>query len=343
MAGIRRLLPGLALLILVGAVGEAVGAITPLNPLVVAIALGLVVANVADVPQTFRPGIATQKLWLEVGIVLMGARIALDSVLSAGLPLLLSVLGIVAFTIGVAEVLSRRLFGLQRRLGSLLAAGASICGVSAVVATAGTVRADEEQIAYATSAILLFDALTLFAYPVAGQLLDLSGQVFGIWAGLSMFSTGPVTAAGFAYSETAGQWATLTKLTRNVLLGAVVLAYSVVYTGTDEETVESDSDATDTDGTDSDGTLRRLWQGFPKFVLGFVSVMLLASSGALTGAEIDALTRAYHYLFLAAFAGLGLDIEVEGLRRTGVGPVALLFVTLVIVSVVSLVGVQSLF
>jgi uncharacterized membrane protein YadS len=152
-----------------------------------------------------------------------------------------------------------------------------------------------------------------------------------------------VTAAGFAYSETAGQWATLTKLTRNVLLGAVVLAYSVVYTGTDEETVESDSDATDTAGTDSDGTLRRLWQGFPKFVLGFVSVMLLASSGALTGAEIDALTRAYHYLFLAAFAGLGLDIEVEGLRRTGVGPVALLFVTLVIVSAVSLVGVQFLF
>ncbi|WP_276300257.1 YeiH family protein [Halorussus lipolyticus] len=334
MAGFRRLLPGLALLIAVGAVGEAVGAVTPLNSLVVAIALGILVANVAGVPAACRPGVATQKLWLEVGIVLMGARIALDSVLAAGLPLLLSVVGIVAFTIAVAEGLSRSLFGLQRRLGSLLAAGASICGVSAVVAIAGTVRADEDQIAYATSAILLFDALTLFAYPVVGQLLGLSGQVFGIWAGLSMFSTGPVTAAGFAYSEAAGQWATLTKLTRNVLLGAVVLAYSVAYTGT----AGSDS-AFDAPGR----TLRELWQGFPKFVLGFVSVMVLASSGVLSPAEIDALTRAYHYLFLVAFAGLGLDIDARDLRRTGAGPVGLLFVTLVVVSAVSLVGVRFLF
>jgi uncharacterized membrane protein YadS len=187
--------------------------------------------------------------------------------------------------------------------------------------------------------------------------------VFGIWAGLSMFSTGPVTAAGFAFSEVAGQWATLTKLTRNVLLGAVVLAYSVVYTsgesaasadaadspaetdgsaGTDSTASESDSTSAGTDST-SAGTLRRLWQSFPKFVVGFVSVMVLASSGALTAAEIDALARASHYLFLAAFAGLGLGIDASDLRQTGVRPVAALFVTLVVVSVVSLTVVRFLF
>ncbi|MFC7081164.1 YeiH family protein [Halorussus caseinilyticus] len=333
MTGLRRLAPGFALLLAVGALGELVGAATPLNSLVVTIALGIALANVAGVPASCKPGVATHDLWLEVGIVLMGARIALDSVLAAGVPLLASVVGVVAFTLVVAEGFSRRWFGLQRRLGSLLAAGASVCGVSAVVAVAGTVRADEDQIAYATSAILLFDALTLFAYPAVGRLLGLSGQVFGIWAGLSMFSTGPVAAAGFAYSDAAGQWATLTKLTRNVLLGVVVVAYSVVYT-------ESDSSAT---ATTLGGTLRRLWRGFPKFVVGFVSVILLASSGALSAAEIDALTRASHWLFLAAFAGLGLDIDAADLHRTGVRPVTLLFVTLVVVSAVSLVGVQFLF
>ena len=212
LAAFREFGPGLLLLIAVGGLGQLIGATTPLHSLLAAIVVGILLTNSVDVPAVCEAGVGTHKLWLEVGIVLMGVRIALDSVLSASGVLLLAVFGIVAFSLIVTETLARRYFGLQCRLGSLLAAGTGICGVSAVIAIAGSIRADEDQIAYATSTILIFDAITLFAYPFVGQLLGLPSREFGVWAGISMFSTGSVTAARFAYSDIAGQWATVTKL-----------------------------------------------------------------------------------------------------------------------------------
>ncbi|WP_158058294.1 YeiH family protein [Halorussus halophilus] len=328
---LRTLLPGIGLLVAIGAVSEAVAHFVGANALLVAVFCGLLLANGYGVPSRFESGVETYKLWLETGIVLMGVRVSLDAVLAAGVPLIVTVVGIVAFTVAVVEVLSRRVFGLSDRLGSLLAAGASICGVSAVVAVAGSIDADEESIAYATSTVLLFDAVTLFAFPVVGRSLHLSDQLFGIWAGLSMFSTGPVTAAGFAYSDVAGQWATLTKLTRNVLLGVVVVAYSIRYT--------------DTGGDSSVGLshLRRMWRRFPKFVLGFVALLVAANVGLLSPTDVERVSVAYHWLFLLAFAGLGMNTELSDFRRTGLRPVGVLLLSLVLASVVSLLVARFVF
>ena len=334
MASLRTLLPGIGFLALLAGVAHIVETITPIHSLLAAILLGAVVANVVGLPAVFRPGADTYKLWLEVGIVLMGVRISLDTILESGPALLVAVVGVVAFSLVVVESLARGLFGLQDRLGSLLAAGTSVCGVSAVVAVAGAVRADETDVAYATSTILVFDALTLFAYPALGHVLGLPDRVFGIWAGLSMFSTGPVTAAGFAHSEVAGQWATVTKLARNVLLGGLVVGYSLLYAET------SSADSSSGGWT---ATLRSLWDGFPKFVLGFVSLVLVASSGALADADLARIGEAYHWAFLVAFAGLGTSIEIRELRGTGVRPLALVGVALVVVSAVSLVLVRVVF
>jgi len=161
---------------------------------------GFVATNTVGVPDRLEPGIATHKLWLGGGIVLMGASISLETVLEVGGPVLLLVVGVTTTTLLTVELLARNVFGLADRLGSLLAAGASICGVSAVVAVAGAVRAPEEQTAYAAATVLLFDAITIVVYPIVGDLLNLSGTVFGAWAGVSMFSTGPVVAVGFAHS-----------------------------------------------------------------------------------------------------------------------------------------------
>lgn len=324
MAALRSLIPGLGLLAVVAGLARVLGSMTPFHSLLLAIALGAVVANTVGLPAVFRPGVDTYQLWLEIGIVLMGVRISLDAILDSGPALLLAVVGVVAFSVVVVELLARVAFGLQNRLGSLLAAGASVCGVSAVVAVAGVVRADETDVAYATSTILAFDALTLFAYPALGHFLGLPDRLFGIWAGLTMFSTGPVTAAGFAHSEVAGQWATVTKLARNVLLGGLVVGYSLLYAET---------------GTTSGGrtaTLRTLWDDFPKFVLGFASFVLLASSGALADADVARVTRASNWAFLVAFAGLGTSIELRELRGTGVRPLALVGLALAVVSAAAL-------
>jgi len=297
--------------------------------------VGGLLANTVDVPDRFEAGVGTYNFWLEVGIVLMGVRVSLDALVEAGPTLLVTVVGVVGFTIAVAELLARG-FDLQRRLGSLVAAGASVCGVSAVVAVAGAIRADEEHVAYATSTILVFDALTLFAYPAVGHALGLADRVFGVWAGLTMFSTGPVTAAGFAYSEVAGQWATVAKLTRNVLLGGLVVAYSVVYAG-------SRSGSESASVASIGGFLRSLWDGFPKFVLGFLALVVLASAGAFTDPQLARIEQAYRAAFLVAFAGLGTSVALGDLRETGVRPLAVLALTLAVVSVVVLVAVRLVF
>ncbi|WP_049927037.1 YeiH family protein [Halopiger goleimassiliensis] len=317
----RRLLPGLVALsigaLLTRGVADAVG----VNSLLLAIALGVVATNVVGIPERLEPGIATHKLWLGAGIVLMGGSISLETVLSVGGRVLLVVVGVTATTLLVVELLARNVFALADRMGSLLAAGASICGVSAVVAVAGSIRAREDQIAYAAGTVLLFDALTIVVYPIVGDLLDLSGTIFGTWAGVSMFSTGPVVAVGFAHSEVAGQWATMTKLSRNALIGVVVLVYASYY-------------ARSAGG--GRPSLRTLWDEFPKFVLGFLALALVASAGVLSPAQQIAIENAYNWLFVLAFVGLGTEIRLENLRAAGITPAVVVLLALFVSSTLSL-------
>ena len=301
---------------------------TGLDRLLVAVALGATLANGYGVPGRFEPGIDTHKLWLATGIVLMGASLRLGTLSDAGGPVL-AVIGIVtALTILVVEGLSRSV-GLADRLGSLLAVGAGICGVSAVVAVAGAVRAREDQIAYAAATVLLFDAATIVVYPVVGELLGLSDAVFGTWAGVSMFSTGPVVAVGFARSELAGQWATIAKLSRNALIGLLVVVYATYYSrgGTAGEA----------------GSLRTLWAEFPKFVPGFVALAAVASTGVLSPEHLTAIEHGYNWLFLVAFVGLGTEIRLDDLREAGPRPVAVVLVALFVASGLSLALLAVLF
>ena len=325
---VKQLLPGLALLCVGAVLSRAIGSATGVTELLVAIGLGALLVNGPGVPERFRPGVETHGFWLAAGIVLMGASLSLSTVREAGLVVLAVIVSVTALTIAVVEALSRGVFGLGEKLGSLLAAGAGICGVSAVVAVAGSIRAREDQIAYAAATVLLFDAITLVVYPIAGQLLDLSDIVFGIWAGVSMFSTGPVVAVGFAYSEAAGQWATLTKLSRNALIGLIVLIYAAYYTRS---------------GTDGRLSVRTLWEEFPTFVLGFFALAAVGSLGVFTAAHRAAIDTAYSWLFLVAFVGLGTEIQFQELRTTGLRPIVVVLLSLAIGSSLSLALLTLLF
>jgi len=325
---VKQLLPGLALLCVGAVLSRAIGSATGVTELLVAIGLGALLVNGPGVPERFRPGVETHGFWLAAGIVLMGASLSLSTVREAGLVVLAVIVSVTALTIAVVEALSRGVFGLGEKLGSLLAAGAGICGVSAVVAVAGSIRAREDQIAYAAATVLLFDAITLVVYPIAGELLALSDIVFGIWAGVSMFSTGPVVAVGFAYSEAAGQWATLTKLSRNALIGLIVLIYATYYTRR---------------GTDGRLSIRTLWEEFPTFVLGFLALAVVGSLGVFTSAHRAAIDTAYSWLFLVAFVGLGTEIQLHELRTTGLRPIVVVLISLAIGSSLSLALLTVLF
>ena len=326
-------LPGLVLLAGIGLAGHAIGTVTPIPGLVAAVAVGAIIGNTRGYSAQFAPGVRTNKLWLESGIVLMGAGIAVGAVLDAGPAVLGLVVAVVVGTVVFVELLARRVLSVPPKLASLLAAGAGICGVSAVVSVAGSIDADESHVAYASGAVLAFDALTLAVYPAVGTALSLPDAAYGVWAGATMFSTGPVTAAGFAYSETAGRWAVLVKLARNTLIGAVTVAYALYYA---RQADDGERLADERPG------LAAVVSKAPRFLVGFLLLALLGNT-VLSAATVDALATLSDALFLLAFAGLGLGLRAGKLREAGVGPLAVLLASLVTFSALVLAAVGVLF
>jgi len=321
MTPVAKELPGVVVL-LIGAILARVGsAFVGINELLLAIGLGVLLANGVGVPERLRPGLTTHDVWLAAGIVLLGASLTLESVVETGPTVLLLLLATVTVTVLTVEVLARHVTGLTDRFGSLLAAGAGICGVSAVAAVGAGIRAGETQIAYAAGIVLLMDAITIVVYPIVGAQLNLPGDVFGVWAGISMLSTGPTVAVGFAHSEVAGQWATMAKLARNSLIGVLAMGYAGYYAYR---------------GSGGSVSANLLWRNFPKFVLGFLVLVALASAGVFSPAEQASIANAVDWLFLLAFVGLGTEIRFADLRGVGIAPVLVVFATLLLVSVLSL-------
>jgi uncharacterized integral membrane protein (TIGR00698 family) len=325
----RGLFPGLILLAIVAITAQGLGSVVPfLTPIVFAIGIGAIFANTIGLPTWAERGALKHSLLLETAIVLLGASLSIEAIVTAG-PLLIGlVLAVVVFGLLLVTGLAH-LGELNERLGALLAAGSSICGVSAIAAAAPACDADETQIAHAAATILLFDAVTLVAFPAIGRTLNLESQVYGVWIGLSMFSTGPVAAAGFAHSALAGKWATMTKLARNALIGIVAVWYSFRYTK--KGAVEVDP------------TVGRIWTDFPKFLVGFLLLAIITNTGVLPGAVVDSIAKTSDVLFLLAFAGLGFEIHLEKMRDTGLVPVAVVGTYLLVVSGLTYILVTLLF
>ncbi len=323
-----KLLPGIVVLVVGAILARTLSGMVGFHELLVAIAIGVLAANMAGIPDTFRPGIGTHTVWLAAGIVLLGASLTLEAILEIGPTLLLVLIAVVITTVATGELVARRIGGLSARFGSMLAAGAGICGVSAVVAVGGAISARDTQIAYAAGVILLVDAISIVVFPLAGALLNLPDIVFGIWVGISMLSTGPVVAVGFAYSETAGQWATLTKLARNALIGGVALGYGVYYARS------TASGAT---------SLRTLHSNVPAFIWGFFLLVVLASAGVFSTGEHATMEQAVHWLFLLAFVGLGAEIQFDELRSVGATPALVVIIAMLVASALSLVLALLLF
>jgi uncharacterized integral membrane protein (TIGR00698 family) len=332
-----RLLPGIGLLLALGYAGKLAElalsrygkahhlALPNIEYVLWAIVLGLLVSNTIGVAQIFKPGIATYDFWLKAGIVLLGARFLLGDVLKLGG----ISLGLVAIELAVAIAIMTvlgRAFKLKPKLVSLLAIGSSICGVSAIIASKGAIEADDEDATFAIAAILALGAFGLFAYPLIGHALGMSDHAFGLWAGLAVDNTAEAAAAGAIYSDAAGKIAVLTKSTRNAMIGFVVLGYALHWAARGKA-----------QGVENKATF--LWQKFPKFVLGFLFISLLATLSAFGPQQLASLGNLSRWAFLLTFAGVGLktdfcEIKRQGLRPFAVGALAELAVTVVTLGLV---------
>ena len=287
-----------------------------------AILIGLAVSNTIGIPALFRPGVATYEFFLKAGIVLLGARFLLGDVLKLGGVSL----GLVVLELAVAFTLMTflgRWFGLKPKLTSLLAVGSAVCGVSAIIATKGAIDADDEDSSYAIAAILALGALALFTFPLIGHWLHLSDRAYGLWAGLAVDNTAEASAAGALYSDAAGKIAVLAKTTRNAMIGFVVLGYAIYWASQGQaKRIESKA--------------KFLWQKFPKFVLGFLLISILASVSFFNKDQIGALGNLSRWAFLLTFAGVGLRTNFRELKAQGLRPFAVGAIGEIVIAVVTL-------
>jgi uncharacterized integral membrane protein (TIGR00698 family) len=331
------LIPGVILLFAIGLLGKlAQHSVKTLNIryhlslpqieyVLWAIILGLLFSNAIGIPGIFRPGIATYELWLKLGIVLVGARFLLQVVLHiGGLSLGLVAVELI-LSLSVMTILGR-IFRLPPKLTSLLAIGSSICGVTAIMAAQGAIDPDEEDTATAIAAILTLGAIALFSFPAIGHMLHLGQQAYGMWAGLAVDNTAESVVTGRLYGPDAETWAVLAKTARSTFIGFVVLGYAI-YWGSKGQAAHIANKPL------------FLWQKFPKFILGFFAISVLATAGFFTKGQLASLTSLSQWVFLPAFAGVGLrtnlkDLVGQGWRPLAVGILGEIFIAIITLGLV---------
>jgi uncharacterized membrane protein YadS len=190
-----------------------------------------------------------------------------------------------------------------------MASAVSICGVSAAIAAAGAVQARREEVTYISTLVILTALPLMVLMPFLAGVIGLPPQVAGAWFGGNIDTTAAVVGAGTLYGPEAQQVAAVVKLAQNVLIGFVAFALALYFA----LHVERDAGKRPSP--------RMIWERFPKFVLGFALVSLLATAGALTPPLVRELNTATQWMFALAFVCIGLDFSLASLREAGWKPV----------------------
>jgi len=301
--------PGVGLAALLTLVALALGAVQErlvdyafLEPLVLALLLGLAVRAIWPPQAVFLDGIgfAARQL-LEFAIVLLGASLNLAAIVDAGFQLLLAVLISVSVTLAAGVTLGR-LAGLGTRLAILIAVGNAICGNSAIAAVAPVIRAKKGEIASAIALTAVLGIGVVLALPGLIALFDLTDERYGVIAGLTVYAVPQVLAATLPVSAEAGQVASLVKLTRVLLLGPMVALFAWLYRE------ESGREAT---------SRLSLGKFVPWFVIGFMALALLRTGSIIPPAAGDLAKDASRILTSVAMAGLGLSVDLRSVRASG--------------------------
>lgn len=295
----RTLLPGLLLTATGTAVAFAVHDLVPVvSALTAAVVLGVCTGRF--LPRAARPGLswATRTL-LRLGVVLLGLQLGLGEVLGLGAGTVAAVVGtvLVAF-LGTLAV--GRWIGVSPGLTLMVATGFSVCGASAIAAMDSVTEGDREDVATGITLVTLYGSAAIALVPLLASWLGMGPAHLGAWAGLSVHEVAQVVAAASPAGAAAVATAVVIKLTRVLMLAPMVAAVSIVRRRR---------------GT-APGTGRRP-PLVPLFVLGFLAMMAVRSTGAVPAAVVSATTTVTTLLFAAALFGLGSAVRVGTLLRTG--------------------------
>jgi len=289
------------------------------------LALGLAIGAVPGIRDRALAGASLAARYaLRIGITLLGARLTVGQLVATGGSSVLGIVLVVSVALLLGTWLARRL-ELVPPLSALITVGMAICGNSAILALSPIIGARHRETAYAVSTITLFGLIGVLLLPVLGRLLGLTDAGFGTWAGLAVNDTAQVVATGYAYSSSAGDVATVVKLTRNLAILPVLLG-ATWWAARHLEQTEEAPEATATATAPASSPLAMVSRAVPWFVIGFVIFAALRSAGLLDGhlpiggTVADLCSTVASICILIALAGVGLATDIRAMLGVGARP-----------------------
>ena len=324
----HSLIPGLVLTGVVAGLAFALRelpGVAVFSPMILAIIIGMVFHNVVGTPARAKAGVAfSMRRLLRFAIILLGLQLTVMQIVDvggAGVAIIITTLiATFAFTVWLG-----RLIGVDRKLAELIAAGTSICGASAVIATNTVTQGRDEDVAYAVACVTVFGSIAMFLYPLLPGLLHLDAHGFGLWSGASIHEIAQVVAAAFQDGKQAGEFGTIAKLTRVMMLAPVVIALGF---------------AASRRGGAAGHDHARAKAPMPWFVLGFIGLVAVNSLVVIPAGVKSWLATLTTILLSMALAAMGLETDFRKLKAKGVRPFILGLAAFLFISSFSLMLVK---
>ena len=305
---IADLLPGLLLtsaLALIATNLQKLPGINIFSPLILAVLIGVLIRNTVGVRSVYKPGITfSLKKILRLAVALLGLKLSFVQVFSVGLTglkiVLITLVSAFVFTCWLGTYL-----GVDRKLAQLIAAGTSICGASAVLATNSVVKATDEAVAYAVTIVTLFGTISMLLYPLLDLLFQTSPREFGLWCGVSIHDVAQVVAAASQKGIESGEIATISKLSRVIFLIPMLLGLG---------TLSADR---------ATGSNKAAKLPIPWFVFGFIILVVLNSFSVFPPAFKEIVTQGNQFLLTISLGAMGLETNISKMKETGLKPLFL--------------------
>ncbi len=329
MRKVLMYVPGFSIALLIALGARWIESLLPIPLIgasVIALFIGMSINHIIEPYPIIKPGLTfTSKKILKFSIVLLGASLSIHTMLTVGRFSLIVMFFTLLTCFGGGYFIGK-LLNLNWKLSNLISAGTGICGGSAIAAIAPVIEAENIDIAYAMSATFIFDMVMIVLFPIMGRIMGLSDIAYGLWAGTAVNDTASVVAAGYAFSETAGDFATMVKLTRTLVIIPTVVIFSLIHTYTQIKSATSTTNSNNI----------KITSLFPWFILAFVGMSLLNSFGVFSVAVSTDLKSISKFLMVSALAAIGMNTNFKEMRKAGINPMIHGFIISALVVIVAI-------
>ncbi|WMJ22529.1 putative sulfate exporter family transporter [Paludicola sp. MB14-C6] len=296
---------------------------------VFAMLIGMALHPIMKKYNFFKVGIEfVSKKILRLSIILMGVTLSFAQVFEVG-KVSLFVMYFTLVTAFGGGYLFGKLFKMNWKLSGLISAGTGICGGSAIAAIAPAIDAEDNDVAYAISATFIFDIVMVVLFPIMGHFFGMSDLGYGLWAGTAVNDTSSVVAAGYAFSDIAGNYAIIVKMTRTLSIIPIVLIFSFVNARLERKKATANA-------TSAEEAKKLNWKKiFPWFILMFLGVVAIQSTGIIPSDVSREIAHFSKFFMVMSLGAIGLKTDFKKVAKSGFKPMLHGFIISALVVIVA--------